>query len=224
MRAHIFLLFMIVFMISFCFLTSCQTTAQIQADLIKQNVQIANKNTKMCFRKVEINPAYQGIVKHQPLNLNVSPLPEQLADNSEPSDEDIKAIINLNKELEPCRTKNIEDLMNGVPGFIPTLARLYHAVDFVNVDLIQRKITWGEANKRRIVLMDEYREKAYAFFGQLSRELKALHEAELESRPAAWRILSQWSYHQKVLEENQPDMIHCIIVPDGSINLTDNCQ
>src|SRR5208282_3187602 len=119
--------------------------------------------------------------------------------------------------LEVCRTQVIEDVVKFLPGVIPMLTQLYHGSDLVMVDLIQRKVTWGEFNKRRMALIDDYTAKVQAFSDQLDRDLLASHRAELAQRQAAFNALSQWSYQQQTLWQNQqlintlsrPTFTHC---------------
>jgi uncharacterized small protein (DUF1192 family) len=75
--------------------------------------------------------------------------------------------------------------MKAYPSFVPTVFQLYHASDLITVDLVQRKITWGEANKSRMVLFDEYKVKYQAFSAQLKQELNTSHQTELAQRQAA---------------------------------------
>jgi hypothetical protein len=50
-------------------------------------------------------------------------------------------------------------MMKVIPGLVPILVQSYHAGDIITVDLIQRKINRGEAIKKRLTLVDEYRVK-----------------------------------------------------------------
>ena len=213
-------------------LISCQTMAQRQAASIRKNLADAGQNMMICFHNIEANPAYQGIAKHRPLKGDQSPSLEQLADEGVPNDEDIKAIIALHNENEHCRAQIIQSYWKTVPGLVPIVVQLYHSADLITVDLIQRKITWGEANKRRMTLVDDYKIKVQAWGAQLDRELAASHQAELAQRQAALDAVSQWAYQQQVLIQNQQlinslqgsTMRHVTLVPDGNGNLTGNIQ
>jgi len=183
---------------------SCQTAAQRQLISIRENNQIANKRIMDCNQKIESNPAYSILLPHTPLNWATNdPTLTQLADNSLATDEEIAAIIALYNESAPCRAQQIEDYMKIVPGLVPILVQSYHAAEIVVVDLIQRKISWGEANKTLLAQKDEYRIRARDAYQQLGRELQASHEAELAQRQQALNALSQWVYQQQVLAQNQ---------------------
>lgn len=219
----------LIFAIFACLLLiSCQTMAQRQAASIRKNFADAVQNARNCRLNIYATPAYWGIAKHAPLFEDQSPRLDQLADEGVPKDEDIKTIIAVHNELEPCRVQLIKSLWTTIPGFVPILVQYYHSRELVTVDLIQRKITWGEYNKRHMALVDEYKIKAQAFDDQLVRELSASHQAELAQRQAALNALSQWSYQQQVLMQNErlinsmqgSTMRHITLVPDGNGNLT----
>jgi hypothetical protein len=119
--------------------------------------------TLICSSKVETNPAYAGIAKHIPLNGNVSPTFAQLADDSMPSEEDSKNLVAYHNEMEPCRRLPTDnELMKTIPGFMPILLQTHYETDLVIVDLVQRKITWSEANRRRMTLRNDYKAKIQA--------------------------------------------------------------
>jgi hypothetical protein len=161
---------------------SCSTAAQRQASFIRENDQVAKQKLMDCLHKVEINPDYHSLAEHMPIRGNVNPTLEQLADNGLPTDQDIRVIFAFHNEAEYCRLQLIEDYMKFIPGIVPTLTQFNHQSNLISVDLIQKKITWGEANKRRLALKDEYRGKIQAFFEQLDRDLAASHQSELAQR------------------------------------------
>lgn len=195
--------FVVLFAGSLLLIAGCQTMAQRQAEALRVSMQVANQKIKACVQKIESNPAYQEIAKHTPLNGLVSPTLLQLADAGVPTDEDVQAIIALHNEVSVCRGHSIEDYMQIVPGIIPTTVELYRMSDLITVDLIQRKITWGEANRKRLALKEEYLKNARVVLSQLERDLYVSHQSELAQRQAAWDALAQWGYQQQILMQNQ---------------------
>jgi hypothetical protein len=217
-------------LMSFILLVSCSTASQRQEAFINENMTATYQKSEACIQRANTNPAYQSIAEHMPLNSKATL--EQLADNGKPTDKDIKVIIALHNEKEPCRVQLIQDEMKILPGLVPIDIKYFHEKDLIAVDLIQRKITWGEANKKYMASKVEYQAKFRAFVDQLYRDLNASHRAELAQRQAAYNALSQWSYQQQVLRQNQElidaqrnnNMMHCTMVPDGNGNVTGNCQ
>lgn len=182
---------------------SCQTAAHRQSISIQEGSQTAQQKAKACFSKISANPAYQSFAQHMPLNGSVYPTLAQLADDNLPNDEDVKVIIALHNDMAPCRERLIEDTMKITPGFIPTMLQFYNGSDLIMVDLMQRKSTWGEANKRRSALINDFMAKMQVVGSQINSELAASNQAELAQRQAALNSLSQWANQQQVLMQNQ---------------------
>jgi hypothetical protein len=133
----------------------------------------------------------------------INPTLTQLADEDVPTDEEIQLVVAIHNEIAVCREQGIQDYMKILPGIIPIVVQGYYQGDLIILDLMQRKISWGDANKRRTVLMNEMRAKLQEAGAQLDRELAASHQAELAQRQRAWNALSQWAYQQQVLQQNQ---------------------
>jgi hypothetical protein len=182
---------------------SCQTAAHRQSVSIQEGSQSAQQRAKDCFSKITANPAYKSFAQHMPLSGTVYPTLTQLADDNLPTAEDAKIIIALHNDMAPCRERLIEDTMKINPGFIPTMLQFYNGSDLIMVNLMQRKITWGEANKNRSALINDFMAKMQVVGSQIDRELAASNQAELAQRQAALNALSQWANQQQVLMQNQ---------------------
>ena len=193
-------------------ISSCQTVTQRQVASIQEGSEAANKKIMACVSKIETNPAYQSIALHTPLNGQVNPTLAQLNDNGKPNDEEVQVIIAIHNEMAPCRERAIEDYMKIAPGIVPTIVHLYHESDLIAAELIQRKITWGEANKKSYALRVDYLAQIQVASVQLERDLAASHQGELAQRQAALNSLSQWADQQQVLIQNQ-QMINSLIRP-----------
>ena len=125
---------------------------------IKQNVD----EVHMCTNKVNSNPAYVGIIKHVPADPS-TPTLAQLTDDTVPSEEDSKNIAAFYDEMEPCFKLATEGILTKVnPSSATVFIQSYHENTLIAADLIQRKITYGEANKRRMAVGDEFRAKIQA--------------------------------------------------------------
>lgn len=190
---------------AFVIVAGCQTTAQRQYDLSQTNIQEGNQKLFTCYQKIATNSAYQGIAQHIALlrNGKLEPTIAQQSDNGVPSDEDVQTIIALHNENAICREQAIENFMKVIPWFIPTLVQSYHAGDLITVDLIQRKITWGDANKRRVAVRDDLMVKKQAAEAQFYRDLNASHYAERSQQLDAINALSQWTSQQQTMMQNQ---------------------
>jgi hypothetical protein len=130
-------------------MTSCATTAQRQGAARSQGIQVVRQNWKSCTDKITSNPTYWTLFQHRPFSANKATL-AQLADTGVPSDEDVDLIIAFHNEMANCRAQFVENAMQVDPGVVPIYTESWHKADLLMVDLIQKKITWGESNKQRI--------------------------------------------------------------------------
>jgi hypothetical protein len=199
-------------------MTSCATTAQRQAASIRQNFEVTGQKIRACTQTMVDGAAYQTIAQHAPNVGLVNPTLAQLADGGLPSDEDVQNIIAVHNEAASCREQAIQDFMQFLPGIVPILVQSYNEGDVITVDLIQRKITWGEANKRRMALKGEYMAKIQSFVKEVDRDLAASRQSEIAQRQAAFTALAQWSYQQQLLMQNQ-SLINAVNRP-----VITNCQ
>ena len=123
-------------------------------------IESAKQQFQQCIQEIEFKPAYQGIAQHIPLNSDKKgPTLEQLTDTGTPSDEDVQAIIAMHKDKTACREQVLEFNKEFNPGTVPMMLQAYDAADLITADLIQRKITWGEYNKKITALKDDFRSK-----------------------------------------------------------------
>jgi hypothetical protein len=114
-----------------------------------------NKQVVDCFQRIQSNPAYQGVVRHMNIDGNKSPSLEQLTDAAMPTDEEIQVIMAVHSDMVECREQFLQDYGKIFPNVIPLMRQLYSSSDLIFADLVERKITWGDANKERAELRKE---------------------------------------------------------------------
>ena len=128
-----------------------------------------------------------------------------MADTSRPTEEDVKNIIAIYNEESQCRKQNIEAVSRILPSFVGLLVDNYRANDLITADLIERKISWGEANKRRSDVYNDSKAKSWAALSRLDKELKMAHEAEIANDQAAIQALgntlAEWRNQQQALAD-----------------------
>ena len=189
-------------------LAGCQTTAQKQMAHLRETQNLMAQNAQWCIQHIEANPTYQSLAVHISLNGNRPPSLQQLADNNYPDESEVKLLFSFHNDLIKCREQAIQALNASMPGAVPTLVAGYHAADLVTADLIQRKITYGESNKRIMALRDEYLVKLQTIGNQVDRELEQAHLQEIErQRQAMQSALMQWQYLNSI---NRPTTTNCI--------------
>lgn len=187
----------------FFLMIGCETATQKHISTLAADIQAAEQRAYACAQQIETNPAFQGISKHTPLTGRTTPNIEQLADDAIPTEEESKVIVALHNELSQCRARGIEDFMKTVPSLVSIFTPAYLEGDLITVELIKRKITWGEANKRKATIKNEAMTKGQAEVQRLNQAYARSHEAELQQRQAAMNALSNWAHQQQVLMQNQ---------------------
>lgn len=189
----------------FFVLAGCATAAQQKAFEIRTNLQELLKRTAACVQNIRDNPVYQPLFAHMPkTDIGIlNPSLAQLTDNGLPTEEEAKLLVASHKELTACRQRMIEDSMKAVPSTVPLLLQQFNQADSLTVDLLQRKITYGEANRKSSALANDFIARYQGALAELDRELQASHQAELAHRQAAGQALLQWSAQQQALQQNQ---------------------
>lgn len=105
----------------------------------------------------------------------------------------MQLVLDRYNDNAPCREQALRELLEIVPSFVEVFADGYYQGDLVVVELIKQKISWGEANKRRMVVINDFKAKIQEAGRQIDRELNASHEAELRQRQSALYALESLS-------------------------------
>jgi hypothetical protein len=137
------------------------TEAQLES---KESARTTDQRLEDCIQKANNNPVYSVLFKKMPQKGD--PTLTQLSDNSLATDKEIKLIIAYYNDIKPCRDQLINDFMSMSPVMGSITAESFHTEDFIIVDLIQRRITWGEANKKMSVNLDECKAKLREVYEQ----------------------------------------------------------
>lgn len=204
-------------------ITGCQTAAIKKARWIHSNMKAWNQGIKTCHENVENKPAYQSLFSRSPRPKNITPM--HMADTSIPTKEDVKNIIAVYNEDAQCRKQAIEGLSGIVPSLVPITVDAYRTADLVTADLIERKITWGEANKRKSAIQSDFQAKWQAEESRIKKELKMVHRAEIENRQAALHAvgnsLQEWGKQQQAQAERMQNQQ---LIDDLNRPRSTNCQ
>ena len=150
-----------------------------------------------------------------------------MADTSKPTKEDVKNIIAVYNEDAQCRKQTIEELSGILPSMVPIVVDGYRAYDLITADLIERKISWGEANKRKVDVYSDTMKNLRAEESRVKEELKMSHGAEIANRQAALHAvgnsLQEWGKQQQAQAEriqnqqlidnlNRPRLTNCQLI------------
>lgn len=125
-------------------LSGCVNSASIRA----------NRMVQSCMERATSRAAYRAVVRRLPLNpLGIEPA--QLLNSRRPSAAEAKILSAMQKELRACTgLAKLEDL-HPDPGMARRIRQTERDADGVVDELIARRLSWGEANKRRFVLATE---------------------------------------------------------------------
>lgn len=127
------------------------TTLSIVSGCTIMRLKNAASESGECQSRIANSPEYQRVGWHRAKFSTTkieSPTPEQLADKSIPSDSDVKDLAIIHNMATECRNRNIEKIISIEPALIPTLIDAYRAADDVDLELLKKKISWGEAAEK----------------------------------------------------------------------------
>ncbi len=135
---------------------------------------------------------------------------EQLSDASKITKVEAAAIFKVHPRLQECRHSALDQIAQTTPTFVPILANEYSKNDLLLVDLIQRKISWGEELKRARELVADATAELMQEGERIDAGLEQSHEAELARRQAAFNALSQYAQTQQIINNmNRPVVTNC---------------
>lgn len=198
-------------------ITGCQTAAIKKAMWMHSNLKASNERVKVCLEQIENKSAYQSLFSRLPRPKNITPM--HMAETSKPTKEDVKNIIAVYNEDAQCRKQYIEELSGIVATTVPIVVDAYRAYDLVTADLIERKISWGEANKRRSDIHSDATKNLRVEMSRLKEEFKMAHKAEIANRQAALHAvgdsLQEWGKQQQAQAarmQNQQQLTNCVVI------------
>lgn len=190
-------------------LAGCATQAQRQALAIKENNTNANLQYSACARSLYSSAEADPIRSHTPMNATDATL-AQLADSSMASPSEIQAILSVQPRLKECQRTALTQLSTSTPSLVPILAKSYSALDDNFLSLVQRRITWGEFNKRRRDSAAGTQLALQQAGRQIAGELREMHRDEMAQRQAAAEAFAQWAQTQQLINAmNRPVITNC---------------
>lgn len=124
------------------FLAGCQS---VDGNQQMQQFQASMQNADGCYDELRNREEYRPIVKH--MAIKDQPTVEQLADTARPTVEETKLLSKWANDRSVCRKALNSTWGIAGPAYQAVQYESQSKSDAVLVKLIQRKITWGEANK-----------------------------------------------------------------------------
>ena len=188
----------------------CATAAQRQAQQAGVASREAVAQLKSCLSAVWSKPEYASLVPHNPDMDTGQHTMVQLTDESVPSAEEARLEAARFDENSGCRKQFLASLSLARPDLVPILANGYSRGAAIVVELVERKITWGEAARRETEAASDVRSQVATADQRWLVDLRAENQAELARRQAAAEALMQWSQQQQMINAiNRPVVTNC---------------
>ncbi len=124
--------------------TACQTGGEIKPDL--GALGTIAKRAQECYEAAARKPEYQLLLAHVPLaGIEQADL-RQMADASLISSSETVALIDWSNDTQRCRNEIVAaGATDSLSGYVPMVLAEWDRQDLVVVQLIQRKVSRGEA-------------------------------------------------------------------------------
>ena len=182
---------------SLVIVAGCATGAQRQAQQSAAGAQEAVAQFKACWAPIIVKPEYTPLLPYNPDAETGRPTMAQLTDERLPSTEESKLLSARRDELASCRTAFARSLYMVRPDLASVFTDGWIKGDAIAVELVERKITWGEGARRAQGALNEFQQKITAASRQWGADLKASDQAEIAQRQAAAATMMQWSAQQQ---------------------------
>jgi hypothetical protein len=124
---------------------------------------------------------------HEPFDVNDATL-AQLADSSFATEPQIAAVSTVFPRLRACQNEFLVQVEKLSPTFAPIFAKNYRDADDDTVELIQRKMTWGDYTKNRRDRAIAVREAIAVEERRLAAEDQARAAGMIQGLAAAYAI------------------------------------
>ncbi len=165
-------------------LFGCGTAAQRQLQGMAAGNRAATQSFQACTSAIYNEPELEPLRHDLPLNVRSASL-EQLANSNFVSDAEIRLILANHPKLQACRQQLVDQLSQTMPTVVPILVRMTTTEDNYLIELLQRKLRWGEFLRRARDAVNQGDGEIAAEGKGIVTGLQQSHEAELERRRAA---------------------------------------
>jgi hypothetical protein len=156
---------------------------------------MARRDFLTCGNGVYNDPQFSSIATHIPFNPDFSSL-AQLSDQRLATRLEITLLFDFDSAFAKCPSAFLEKMKTIAPAMAVIIADGYTKNEYITIDLIERKLTWGDyANKRK----DNYHD-AVASLGveiqRIQRETNQESEGDTAERQNVLNALTR--YHQSL--------------------------
>jgi len=178
-----------------------------------------------CFDRVDVSPSSVALMTRVPIGPFERPSPAQLANDSRPTAEEVRHLLNRNAEVQTCRRIQVEAYGKSHPVLVGWLVEAYVRSDERYLKLVRREITWGEAVRAGEEGRQENVNKVSALILQGPTASRA---PSPEQRQQAAQMLVVWSAVQQKLSVQRkahgmaalPAVVTCTYPESGQLQCT----
>jgi hypothetical protein len=165
-------------------LVGCATAAQRQLMATVASNRAAGQEFQACVAAIYNQPELAPLRRDLAPNVRNATL-EQLANQNFVSDEEIKLILANHPKLQVCRQQLVSEVSQTMPTVAPILVSMTTAEDNATIELLQRKLRWGEFVQRLREVVNQGDTELAAEGRRILAGLQQAHEEELAQRQAA---------------------------------------
>jgi len=192
-------------------LTGCATAAQQQAGNIRTVAAQAKEQMKACAVAIYAKPEFAPLLSYLPPPENqYRPTLAQMNQETYPTPKEAKLLIALHDQSATCRRAALEKIQNVVPTIAIILADTEIAGGRITLQLVKRKITWGQAARQRETLISKTQKQLVAAGREIDADLSVENQAELAQRQQAADAFMRWAAVQQMVNAaNRPVITNC---------------
>ena len=157
-------------------LSACATMAQQQFKGMQGGLTLARAHEKACQDRVNADaPPVAG-------KTSFRPTAAQLADQTLPTPDEARQVARHSTAIAACHTTFRDEAAAADQALAQPIDQAIFDVNNIEADLIQRRITWGEANRRLYQVTAQDGAAVRDAHSGTGRSLQAQHQAELDQR------------------------------------------
>ena len=179
-------------------LGGCATQSQRESERMQSQLVATNQQMESCYNSARAKAPGRALSKKMIAGTDNYDF-RLLSIDKYATEEDVQNIFAWRELVQPCRKAYIEGMGKVHASFVTVVVEVINFSDINYAKLIERKITFGEANKRWVENSSQIKRRWDEVASSINRDLRFAHQDELAQRRAAATALQQWSYQQQLL-------------------------
>lgn len=168
-------------------LAACGTPAQQQYLALGRDTEAVGAAASQCLAAVMATPEWAALAHRVPIDSR-APTLAQLSDPDRATPDEIAPLTVVHARVSACRRQAVDGLARA-PGLAAILQRGYAAADNDLVAVMQRRMSWGEANTRARDRAIAMQTAAAAEMQRIAGRLEQQRAAQQAAQAAASRQL-----------------------------------